>query len=119
VIAHVQNRRLEAMAVEDGLDADAIKDTNPASRLTGAAAPGAVAVPKEPVQVTLTETVSASIKQDGSLGSYVCNGEVQITCRVDDIKCAINFDRDDSLQQVCFYLFIFPCVTINRKTAKS
>jgi len=89
---------LEAMAAEDGLDADAIKDTNPA-KLVGAAAPGAVAVPKEPVLVLISETVSASIKQDGSLASFTCNGEVQVTCRLDDIKCAVSFSRDDALAQ--------------------
>jgi hypothetical protein len=87
---------LEAMAAEDGIDSEALKEATAPSSLS---VPGAVTVPKDPVTVSITEAVSCTLKQDGSLASYEVSGQVSIVCRQEEMKCTMHMVRDDSLAE--------------------
>jgi len=76
------------MAQEDGMDTDEVEGVKLSSS-SMAAAPGAVSVPKDPVHVIISETVSATIQQDGSLSSYGVSGQVQLISRQDDLRFTV------------------------------
>jgi len=86
---------LEAVAQEDGMDADELSGVKLTS--TAISAPGAVAVPKEPVHVIISETVSATIMQDGSLNSYVVAGQVQLVSCNENAKFNVQLTSPSSL----------------------
>jgi hypothetical protein len=85
---------LEAVAAEDGIDTEEFAGV----KLSAApsAAPGAVSVPKDPVHVAISETVSATIQQDGTLSSYSVSGQVQLVSRHEDAKFSVQLSQPSS-----------------------
>ena len=87
---------LKTMAAEDGIDEDALMESSGAAAPT-LAVPGAVAVPKDPVTVTIAETVSCTLLADGSLSLYEVQGQVSIVCRAEDMRCQVQLERAEEL----------------------
>ena len=90
-----QKNVLEAVAHEDGMDTDELEGIKLSAQGT-VSAPGAVSVPKDPVHVAISETVSATIQQDGSLASYSVSGQVQLVSRQEDARFSVQFNSPSS-----------------------
>jgi hypothetical protein len=84
------------MAQEDSLDSEELAGFKPSAGAQSSA-PGAVAVPKDPVHVAISETVSATIQQDGTLTSFAVSGQVQLVSRNEDAKFSVQLSQPSSL----------------------
>ena len=91
ILGKKQKDTLNMVAQEEGLDTETISGV----KLTAApvAAPGAVSIPKDPVHIVISEVVSASIQQDGTLANYAVSGQIQIVSRNEDAKFFVQFTQ--------------------------
>lgn len=94
--ANKKSQFLEALAADEGMDAADLED-NIESVLANAAVPGAVSVPKDPVQVSIQENVSATMESSGTLKSYQVTGEVKVISRNEDAKFTVQLTKPSSL----------------------